>query len=175
MNEQLYRGWQGYAGEFGFMQIKETGDIGIDGRKGIITSNAALYRAAHAIERMYKTGQLKDIKKYCSTERNEISSDMIIKAVCDGDKFCRAIFRENFEWIAKGMLNLVYLLNPQVIFLPSWTADCPDCTIKVVENELAHYGATNWHLKIKVDSAHCGNSFYPSGAAYYLVERMFEK
>jgi len=175
INNQLCRGWQGYAGEFGYMQIKETGDITSDGRKGTIWPNAAAYRINHALRKMRENGGASQIEKYLSPENPDINFDMVIRAASDGDKLCSAMIAENYDWIAKGILNVAYLLNPEVIYLPAWTAKCPECTINIVKQCLTHYGAANWHLATSVESAKCDKNYFSNGIALYLTQCVFDK
>lgn len=175
VNNQLCCGWQGYSGEFGFMQIKENGEINVDGRRGTIWSNAAFYNILNALRRMQENNETLQIEKYLPPGQTNIDVATVIRAASDGDRLCSAMIAESYEWIAKGIVNAAYMLNPEVVYLPSWTAECPACTIEVVKQHLKHYGVANWHLKTRVESAACDKSYLPGGIALYLTQCTLNK
>lgn len=56
VNGQLYRGWQSYAGELGFMKISDSTQPGLDGRCGILNDLALFKLVGERICRVMKNG-----------------------------------------------------------------------------------------------------------------------
>jgi N-acetylglucosamine repressor len=174
-NGQFYSGWQGHAGEFGFMQVNSNSTLSVDGRVGTLETQATHHLITKKVESIIAAGGDTLVKEYMNQEAGRISYDMLVKATQNGDKLCEKLISEQYDIIARGIVNVAYLLNPEAIFLESWTAKCPKCTIDVVKRYMEHYGITNWHLKTSILSAKCSFNDSARGASLLPVKEVFNK
>lgn len=109
LNEALYRGADGIGGESGRMQLDPAGPACHCGRIGcfeMLASKAALAR--------YYTG------------RHASSVEEIIMLAQREDKQAESAVSEWLGWVARGMANLIFILNPShVIFGGGLAASVP--------------------------------------------------
>lgn len=174
-NGQFYSGWQGHAGEFGFMQVNNDSTLSVDGRVGTLETQAIHHLITKKVESIIAAGGDTLVKEYMNQEAGGISYDMLIKATQNGDRLCEKLISEQYDTIARGIVNVSYLLNPEAIFLESWTEKCPKCTIDVVKRYMEHYGITNWHFKTSILSAKCSFNDSVKGASLLPVKKIFHK
>ena len=106
----LLRGAQGLAGEIGHMTVNVNGPLCRCGRCGCLelyTSTAAMKRLAQA-RCVHDTDTI--LTPAC-TRANFFS------AVLAGDKLAVSIFEEAMDYLSVGIMNMIYLYNPNVIVL----------------------------------------------------------
>lgn len=175
-NGRLYCGWQGHAGEFGYMQVRGDGELNLDGRPGTISRLGPLYKVTKKIGEIVRQGGDTKVKKYMEPGMDIPTIEMVVLAIeKDKDQLCAQLMAECFEYIACGVVNVAYLLNPEAIFMEDWTARCPECTVDIVRRKMGHYGVSNWRLDTKILSMQCGKELLAKGAAYMAAENILQK
>ena len=160
LNGRLYQGHQEGAGEFGLIQIaRESAPHPYDGRHGTLEILGGINRLQKIYRAIRGPGwQFTDF----------------LREVRQGDRQAIELLRDCYGYIARGVVNLAYLLNPEAIFLPPWTAEFPEYTLQVVQAAMEHYGNAGWGLRCAVQPAHCGDDQLPLGAAMLPMEYFFE-
>lgn len=173
LNGKLYRGWQSYAGELGFMKITDSTPPGLDGRCGILNDLALFELVGKRIIQIMKNGGQVRIERTWS-EDEYISPLQVVKAVEEGNLFVAKLLAEIFGHIGDALVNVAYLLNPQVIFLPWWTARVPQFTLDVVRMKMGSYGLSNWQMKMEILPSQCEGERYAETAGYCFLEEYFQ-
>lgn len=173
LNGKLYRGWQSYAGEFGFMKISDAPPPGLDGRSGILNDLALFKLIGEKIITVMKNGGQVQIERSWS-EDEYIQPLQVVKAVEEGNLFVAQLLAEIFGSIGEAVVNVAYLLNPQVIFLPWWTARVPQFTLDVVRMKMGSYGLSNWQMKTEILPSQCRGERYAETAGYCFLEEYFQ-
>ena len=173
-NGALVRGFQGCAGEAGYMQLNENGQPDIDGRRGTLNRlvGTEFHLIPENIARVVADGGFCRVGTFLAPGTSKITLDAVVRAAVAGDRLCSQFIRESFEIVGRAAVNLAYLFNPQAIFLPPWTAACPEVTVDVVKRMLGHYGIVNWELATDVFTARCGEEHLAPGAALLPVLEM---
>ncbi len=171
-NGELYRGWQGCAGELGYMKLYDSQETGPDGRSGLLYDKAIFVRIGEKISEVRKNGTNLAFQEPRAGD-HYISPDEVVKAVEGGSMFIAQLLSEIFSSIGDAAVNVAYLLNPQAIFLPAWTARCPQCTLDVVKMKMGSYGLANWRLKTEVRPATTRSENFPQTAALMFTEEFF--
>ncbi len=174
LNGKLYRGWQSYAGELGFMKITDSTPPGLDGRCGILNDLALFKIVGEKIIRIMKNGGQVRIERTWSKDEY-IPPLQVVKAVEEGNLFVAKLLAEIFGYIGDAVVNVAYLLNPQVIFLPWWTARVPQFTLDVVRMKMGSYGLSNWQMKTEILPSQCKGERYAETAGYCFLEEYFQK
>ncbi len=173
MNGKLYRGWQGNGGELGFMKITEGAQPGQDGRCGLLYEKAIFSLIGERIFSVINNGGNIQIDS-CWKPNEYLPPKAAVKAVKDGNLFVAQILTELFSYVGDAVVNVAYMLNPQAIFLPAWSNECPQYTLDVVRMKMGSYGLSNWHLKSEVLSAQAENSSRAKTLAKLFVEDLFK-
>jgi predicted NBD/HSP70 family sugar kinase len=116
LNGELYRGHEGFAGEFSHIPLFLNGKLCWCGKAGCLETETSLL--------LIKEKAIEGISLGRSTRLNalqlvdpELAFDAIIKAVKEGDQFTIELFSKAGYNIGKGVAVLIHLLNPQKIIL----------------------------------------------------------
>lgn len=116
LNGELFRGYNGFAGEFSHIPLFTNNKLCSCGKTGCLeTETSLLVVAEKAIEglRQGRMSVLKDL----SFERIEDTGRSIMKAAAGGDQFAVELLSEAGYNIGKGVAILIHLLNPELVVL----------------------------------------------------------
>jgi len=115
IDDDIYRGPGGNAGEFGHMTVDERGPLCSCGNSGCVealASCAAIIQTARAaVERGVNT-KLRDLAE---GRPENISIEIIAKAALDNDSLAFRVLHDAVSHIAVALADVVNLLNPRVI------------------------------------------------------------
>jgi glucokinase len=119
LNGRIYRGKDGLAGELGHVPISDSGITCSCGAVGCLESLcSASAIAERGKERGWRPRGTFTHSDDSSGERPEgITAKEIVKAASQGDTAALHIVREAAGWLARGLLTLIRVLNPDRIIL----------------------------------------------------------
>ena len=116
MNGEIFRGANGFAGEFSHIPLFTNNKLCSCGKTGCLeTETSLLVIAEKAIEGL-KKGKI-SILKNLSLEHVEHTYKTIMDAAAKGDKFAVELLSEAGYNIGRGVAILIHLLNPELIIL----------------------------------------------------------
>ena len=170
LNGKLYQGQQSRAGEAGYMKVRDGGAVASDGRSGTLYGTATFYNIVDTIEHVMRQGGSTIAGSYIDPIRKRLLICGLAQAIKDGDRLCAQLMAETFDVIGEALINIAYLFNPQAIFLPTWTVDCPEVSVDVIKRKMGHYGAYDWGMRIEITSAKTGDDDLARGAALLPVD-----
>ena len=119
LNGRLHRGKHYLGGEFGYMLLSEPAET--LGNWSLLASTGSLVRSVQA-----------------STDSKDWNGKKIYQAAATGDETCQAAIEQMNRNLAKGLLNIQYLFDPDVISLGGSISQNPDF-IKGVRSAIAYY------------------------------------
>lgn len=116
LNGELYRGHEGFAGEFSHIPLFLNGKLCWCGKTGCLETETSLLIIIEKAREGIKAGRLSKLTSLPGDDP-ELACDAIIKAVIDGDQFAIELFSKAGYNIGKGVAILIHLLNPKKIIL----------------------------------------------------------
>ncbi len=118
LNNELYRGTNGYAGEFSHIPLFSNGKLCSCGKTGCLETEASLYVIIEKAISGLKAGQI-SVLDQALLEKEDVglSCEMIINAACRGDRFAIQLLFEAGYTIGRGLAILIHLLSPELIVL----------------------------------------------------------
>jgi glucokinase len=119
LDNRLYEGTSGYAGEVGHVRLAEDGPVGY-GKAGSFEgfcSGGGIARLAEALAS--KLG-----RRLSSHPNDEITARDVAEAAEQGDPEALALFAATGRYLGLGLSFLIDILNPQVIVLGSIYVRC---------------------------------------------------
>jgi predicted NBD/HSP70 family sugar kinase len=111
----LYRGAAGKAGEFGHITVDESGPLCSCGNNGCLESVASCAAIIYACRLAIERGVDSKIRDLARGDLSRISIEGIAQAAAEGDSLAFRVLQEAATWIARGLADLVNLLNPRLI------------------------------------------------------------
>lgn len=136
LNGTVYRGHSGYSGEFGHIQIDNSGEKCHCGKIGCIETMAAGKSiVSRAILRLSENqaSVLSDFKKQGF---EKITTSAIIDAARSGDKLSLELIEQAGDALGKGLAVLINLFNPELIILGGELSAASEMLIKPIERNL---------------------------------------
>lgn len=112
---RLYRGAEGFAGEFGHMTILEGGPQCACGERGCFEAMAS----GTAIERM--AGERK-----IGSDPGETTGELVNELARNGDQAAVEVLSEAGRWLGIGISNLINLFDPALVVIGGGVAEAGD-------------------------------------------------
>ncbi len=150
LNNELFRGENFVAGEFGHILIKK-------GEFQDFASTTALIRLTKE-----KTGKILNGEEIFNLEKQELIE-------------YKNIIAEWIENLTDGLSSLVYCFNPKYIILGGGVIEQGDYLIKKIEDSLSKKIGPRFKENLNIKQAKLGNNAGMIGAAYLLLEKINQK
>ncbi|KXB41962.1 ROK family protein [Amygdalobacter nucleatus] len=144
-NREIISGSHNFAGEFGMMLV--------DGHNELAKLGSAVHMA-----------------RYLSKQKGkELSGEEAFDLAEKGDREAILAVNKLYHYLALGIYNLQYILDPELIIIGGGIAAKPDLVhnINAAMDEILQYGQRS-PLKPKIVTAYYGNDANLLGAGYYF-------
>jgi len=117
MNGELFRGHEGFAGEFSHIPLFSNNKLCSCGKSGCLETEASLLVVVEKAKEGIRDGRLTTLKSESFTADPDKASMAVIRAAEKGDKFAVELLSEAGYHIGRGVAILIHLLNPEAIVL----------------------------------------------------------
>lgn len=117
LNGELFRGQNGFAGEFSHIPLFTNGKLCSCGKSGCLETETSLLVIIEKAKEGLQAGKLSRLKLSQPELHHEEASEDITMAVLEGDRFAVELFSEAGYNIGRGVAILIHLLNPEMIIL----------------------------------------------------------
>lgn len=124
VDNRLLRGFQGFAGEIGHMEVKAGGrrcGCGLRGCWERYGSGTALVHEAREIATV-APAQAERLLELAGGQPGAITGQMVTQAAQEGDPIALDVIETVATWVGRGLANLVAVLDPQMIVLAGGVA-----------------------------------------------------
>lgn len=116
MKGELFRGHNGFAGEFSHIPLFTNNKMCSCGKSGCLETETSLGVISEKAILGLEKGKLSKLKNL-SLENIEATSEAIMDAAVRGDKFAIELLSEAAYHIGRGVAILIHLFNPELIVL----------------------------------------------------------
>ncbi len=116
LNGELFRGHNGFAGEFSHIPLFTNSKLCSCGKTGCLETETSLLVVIEKAQEGLKSGRL-SVLKHLSIEHLEQAIEDIMTAAREGDRFAAELFSEAGYNIGRGIAILIHILNPETIIL----------------------------------------------------------
>ena len=115
LDGRLYRGASFNAGEVGHQVVLPDGPLCGCGKRGCLEAVASGSGIAARLQERFDT--LSPRLRQSADASGRVTAEGLIDAVREGDRVAIEFFEETVALLARGIANLVFILNPQIIIL----------------------------------------------------------
>jgi glucokinase len=151
LNNMLYFGSEGFAGEIGHQVVDPQGPKCTCGNYGCLETLASgAYIVFQAI-RLVKQGATTVIRDMADDDLNKITPGIIARAAKQGDVIAKEIWEKEAFYLGIGIANLVHILNPEMIIMGGGIIKDYDLLIDRIREKVysrIHLGPDIHNLKI---------------------------
>jgi glucokinase len=173
LDGELYRGFNGTAGELGHMVIQVGGPkcgCGNNGCFEALASRTAIFRD---IQQRVKDGQKTILTEWLGGDLSELRSGDLRKAIRKGDKLVEKVIEEAAEFTGIAVANLINIFNPEVIVLGGGVIDALEDEMMAIVVETALDSAMPGTTKgIEIIASDLGDNAGITGGAVLARQRI---
>ena len=155
---RLHTGAHGAAGEIGHVVVELDGELCACGNRGCFER----YASAEALVRLYSASRPTD----ASTGEQQTAKE-IIDAAKTGEAAAVAVFEAYVHNLAKGIVSINNLLDPEIIALGGGLSHAGDFLLQAVQKEVARHQFLKGYPIAEIVLAALGNEAGLIGAALY--------
>ncbi|MGN6394989.1 MAG: ROK family protein [Mucilaginibacter sp.] len=116
VNGELFRGRNGFAGEFSHIPLLEDGALCECGKRGCLEAEASMLVVAKKAIEGIKQGRITSLKITGEAQSKQMS-EAIMTAANNGDQFAIELFSDSGYKIGKALAILIHIMNPEAIVL----------------------------------------------------------
>ncbi len=142
LDERVYRGTTGAAGEIGDMIVcEEINPAALAGRGGYLEEIAGLSALVSKAQVALSGDADSLLHELCRHDLAQISPEMIFKAATAGDQLALALVRQTTEAMARAIANIASLLNPEQVILGGEMGEARQLILQMIQkrvNELLY-------------------------------------
>jgi predicted NBD/HSP70 family sugar kinase len=117
LNAELFRGTEGFAGEFSHIPLFNNNKLCSCGKSGCLETEASLLVVIEKAAKGLQSGQLSSLSRDYYTGHAEADWDAIVAAAHRGDRYVVTLLSETGYYIGKAVAILIHLINPEVVVL----------------------------------------------------------
>jgi predicted NBD/HSP70 family sugar kinase len=173
LNGELFRGNNGFAGEFSHIPLFTNGKICSCGKFGCLETEASLAVVVEKARLGLNEGKISSLKQI--PENYELANDVIIAAATRGDKFSIELFSEVGYNIGRGVAILIHILNPEMIILSGRGAHAGRIWRAPVQQAINEHCIPRLADKTIIEISALGHEAELIGAAALVMEQYEKK
>lgn len=115
----LFRGDNGFAGEFSHIPLFDNGKLCSCGKSGCLETETSLFIIVEKALEGIRAGRVTVLKQLLSGKESDLEKDAeaIIESARKGDRFAIELLSEAGYNIGRGIAILIHLLNPRIVVL----------------------------------------------------------
>ena len=117
LNGELFRGGNGFAGEFSHLPLFSNNKLCSCGKSGCLETEASLLVVVEKAKEGIAAGRVTMLTRHQLADNLDLASQAVISAAGKGDKFAVELLSESGYNIGRGVAILIHLLNPETIVL----------------------------------------------------------
>ncbi|MCO5239868.1 MAG: ROK family protein [Chitinophagaceae bacterium] len=116
---ELFRGQNGFAGEFSHIPLFDNGKLCSCGKSGCLETETSLFVIVEKAKEGIQAGRATILKQLLSGKEEDLEKDAeaVIHAAGRGDRFAIELLSEAGYNIGRGIAILIHLLNPGIVVL----------------------------------------------------------
>jgi len=172
INDKIYTGAIGIAGEVGHMTIDDNGPLCNCGNKGCWEALASGTALAREAKRRLKERSRTAILKYVGGDPEKVTAQIIHSAAEQGDKLAKDLIARTGYYVGVGLANLINIFNPELIVIGGGLSNIGDMLLKPAFKEAAERSYKEAFQAVRFASAGLGRNSGVLGAAAYALQEM---
>ncbi|CAN5409493.1 ROK family transcriptional regulator [soil metagenome] len=138
VNGEIFRGRNGFAGEFSHIPLSEDGALCTCGKRGCLEAEASMLVVSKMAIEGIKQGRITSLKHINEAQSKEMG-DAIMEAANNGDQFAVELFSDAGYKIGKALAILIHIMNPQTIVLSGRGAKVGKILLAPIQQALHKY------------------------------------
>ncbi len=174
LDEKLFRGNDGFAGEFSHIPLFTNGKLCSCGKHGCLETESSLLIITEKAREGMQDGILSQMKGLLGNENAEKDCNVLMEAAGKGDRFAVSLFSDAGYVIGRGLAILIHIINPEMIILSGRGAAAGKLWLAPIQQALNEHCIPRLADKTQLEISALGYQAEIVGAAALVMEN-FEK
>jgi len=171
INGKLFRGDDGFAGEFSHMTLFANDKLCSCGKNGCLETEASLYTMVENAIEGIRTGKSTNLKNL-SLNRIRDAVNSVMSAAVKGDKFAVELLSDTAFNIGRGVAILIHIINPGQIILSGRGAAAGKLWLAPLQQALNVHCIPRLSANTIVQVSKLGGNAGLMGAACLVIENL---
>ena len=167
LDDKVWHGTGGFAGEIGHMSINPDGPLCGCGNRGCIEAYASATAMVRRMREAIERGQ----KSTLAHKGGQFSSRDIYQAALAGDAAARENFEATARYLGVAVSNILHILNPAVIVLSGGVTASGDLLMEPLKDEMKRRTMEAPYRDARICFAELGEDAGFIGAARCFINR----
>ncbi|HEY3371068.1 MAG TPA: ROK family transcriptional regulator [Prolixibacteraceae bacterium] len=175
VNGKLYKGRDGFAGEFGHLPMVDNGILCKCGKQGCLETIASGTAVARLIIEEMKAGRSSLLGQLVDEDLEKIEIRKVVQAAILGDQYSISILANAGHWIGKGLSYLIQIFNPELIILGGRMSEAHQFILPPIQQSIHIYCNPELANGIQIKVSELGSQAGSQGVAALLLEHVLDK
>jgi len=171
LNDDIYRGNNGFAGEFSHIPISDSNNLCACGKRGCLEAEASLLVVVQKAIEGIKDGRI-SMLKYIEEDHPKLVGDAIMDAANNGDQFAIELLSDAGYKIGKALAILIHIMNPASIVLSGRGAIVGKILLAPIQQALTKYCIPRLSASTELLISELGFDAELVGAAILVMENL---
>ena len=172
IDEKIYPGSRGTAGEVGHMTIDDPGPLCNCGNRGCWETLASGTALAREAKRRIQEGAVTTILENCGGDLEKVTAEGIHKAAQGGDALARILIERTSYYLGVGLANLINVFNPELIVIGGGLSNIGDMLLQPAFQEAGRRAFKQSYGALRFAQAELGRNSGVLGAAAFAGREM---
>ena len=175
VNGKLYKGRDGFAGEFGHLPMLDNGILCKCGKQGCLETIASGTAVARLVIEEIKAGRSSMLGQLVDEDLEKIEIRKVVQAAILGDQYSISILANAGHWIGKGLSYLIQIFNPELIILGGSLSEAHQFILPPIQQAIHIYCIPELANGIQIKVSELGSQAGIQGVAALLMEHVLDK
>lgn len=172
LNNAVYVGSDGFAGEFGHIQVDPKGQACHCGKYGCLETIASGEAIARIAIQRLKEGEKSLLAYDYAHDLNQITARKIVNVAKEGDEFSIRLLQESGEAIGQCLAIVLQVLNPGMIVLGGKHSHAGKLLTNSIEKCITQYTNPKIGERVVIEQSSLGENSNMLGAAGLVIEKI---
>ncbi len=174
LDGKIYYGRDGYAGEFGHLQVVRGGQLCQCGKLGCLETVASGRAIAALAEKRLLEGAASKLSEAVKPGGAGIDAEQVINSAIEGDQFAIEILEEAGRYLGGGVAILINLFNPELVILGGRVSGAKHFLLDVIRTTALKQSLVQLNHDVRFVVSELGTNAGALGVAMLAAKDIFE-
>ncbi|HET6555671.1 MAG TPA: ROK family protein [Prolixibacteraceae bacterium] len=175
VNGKLYKGRDGFAGEFGHLPMVEHGLLCQCGKQGCLETVASGTAIARLVKEGIRSGRSSLPPEMAEMEPDKMDISTVVLAAARGDQYSISILAQVGHWLGKGLAMLIQIFNPEMIILGGQLSEAHPFILPPIHQSIQIFCNPDLGNEVQIKISELGAQSGIHGIAALVAEQVLDK
>ncbi|AIM35814.1 ROK family transcriptional regulator [Sphingobacterium sp. ML3W] len=171
VNDQIFKGSSGYAGEFSHIPLSDSNELCSCGKKGCLEVEASLTAAVKNVQAALNSGEKSSLE---SEQHNNLlaQGDALLESAINGDQLAVASLGKIGYMLGKGIATLIHILNPEAIIISGRGAKAGTILMPQIQTAINEFCIPRLAQATELKISNTNKQAQSLGTAAFVIENL---